>query len=107
MDSNIREYMDVKFGMFADQVSDLTKQVRQLAEAVIKIATLEERQNSSDHTTDRRLIDIEERTEALEKQQTQFLIDAAKNRVYFIAGNFIATATSTALMAFIVKQLIR
>lgn len=104
---NIREYMDVKFGMFADQVSDLTKQVRQLAEAVIKIATLEERQKSSDHTTDRRLVDMEERLEAVEKQQTQFLIDAAKNRIYFIASNFIATSTATALMAFIVKQLVR
>ncbi len=104
---NIREYMDVKFGMFADQVSDLTKQVRQLAEAVIKIATLEERQKTSDHTTDRRLVDIEERIEAVEQQQTKFLIDAAKNQVYFVVGNFIATAAATALIAFVMKQLIK
>ena len=97
--------MDVKFGIFAEKVDDLTQQVSQLADAVIKIATLEERQKSSDHTTGRRLVDLEGRVDTVEKQQTQFLIEAARNHVYFIAGNLIATSTALALITFIVKKL--
>lgn len=101
--TDIREYMDLKFTMFADKVSDLTNQVSQLTQAVQKITALEERQKSSDASVEKRLQKIEDQNESQEKRLNAMDVYIASKGVYFIVINFLLTAATASAMTFIMK----
>lgn len=101
--TDLREFMDLKFSMFAEKVSDLTNQVSALTQAVTKIAALEERQKTSDASVEKRLSKIEDQNESQEKRLNAMDVYIASKGVYFIVINLVLTALMTGTVGVMVK----